>query len=86
MKNYTINLKGTKSKGTKDLKVNINCDNKSQAFYLAYSFFQKAETDIVYGKKETGLATIHKWLPNADDLKQYAGKYIVYKTSISINK
>lgn len=82
MKTYEIRLKGTKKSNTEDITIIMNADSKSQAFNLAYGFFEKGETNTVFGTPERGLATIHKWLPNADDLKKYAGKYKVHSTSV----
>lgn len=55
MKTYTITLKGTKKNNTKDLKTNIEANNKSQAFNIAYLFFEKGEenyllSDLNYAK------------------------------------
>lgn len=84
MKQYILNLKGTKKNNTEDIQVIINCRNKYQAFNLAYDFFQRGETNQVYGTVSTGLCTIHKFIPNADELRQFAGKYKVYNSSIKI--
>lgn len=86
MKKYILTLKGTKKNKTQDIKVIMNCNNKAQAFNLAYSFFEKGETNTVYGTEKTGLYTIHKFVPNADDLRKFAGKYKVYRSSINLNK
>lgn len=85
MKTYTVNLKGSKKNNTQDIQVFINCDSKSQCFNFAYKFFENGDTNAIYGTKETGLATIHRWMPNAESFKQFAGKYKVYRTSIQIN-
>lgn len=82
MKSYELKLKGTKKNGTADLTVVMNCENKSQAFNLAYDFFQKCRTDVVYGREAVGFNAISKWMPDAENLKKYAGKYKVYSTSI----
>lgn len=82
MNAYRINLKGTKKDKTGDISLIINCDNKSQAFNFAYEFFELGETNTVYGTKETGLSTIHRWMPNAEEMKKYAGKYKVFHSSI----
>lgn len=82
MKTYIVKLKGTKKNNTKDLEVVMNCDSKSQALSLSYCFFEKGETNTVYGTKEKGLSTIHRWMPNAEDMKKFAGKYKVYNTSV----
>lgn len=82
MKTYIVKLKGTKKNNTKDIEVIMNCDNKGQAFNLAYGFFEKGETNTVFGTKERGLSTIHRWMPNAEDMKKFAGKYKVFTTSI----
>ena len=86
MKKYTISLKGTKKQNTQDITATIICDNKSQAFNLAYEFFQKGDTNVIYGTTEKGLSTIHRWLVDAENMKKYAGKYNVYSTSIICNK
>lgn len=82
MKNYIVKLKGTKKNNTQDIVVKMQCSNKSQCFNLAYTFFEKGETNNVYGTLERGLSTIHRWMPNAEELKQFAGKYKVYSSSI----
>lgn len=82
MRNYRITLKGTKKRNTTDLTVTIQSDNKSQAFNFLYQFFELGETNVVYGSKERGFATIHKWLINADELKQFGGKYKVPKSAL----
>lgn len=82
MKTYTIKLTGTKKNNTSDLTVTINADSKSQAFNFAYGFFEKGETNTVFGTLERGLSTIHRWMPDAENLKKYAGKYKVYRTSV----
>ncbi len=82
MKSYIVKLKGTKKNNTQDIEVVMNCDNKGQCFSLAYGFFEKGETNTVFGTQERGLSTIHRWLPNAEELKQFAGKYKVFTTSI----
>ncbi|MFA5158628.1 MAG: hypothetical protein WC451_05600 [Patescibacteria group bacterium] len=82
IKTYTLKLKGTKGNNTPDITVILKCNNKSQAFNFAYDFFEKGETNIVYGTIKKGLSTIHRWMPDAENLKKYAGKYKVYKTSI----
>lgn len=82
MKTYILKLKGTKKHNTQDIEVSMSCDSKRQCFNLAYGFFKKGDTNTVFGTKETGLSTIHRWLPNAEELKQYAGKYNVFKSSI----
>ena len=84
MKQYILNLKGAKKKNTEDIQVMMNCKNKYQAFNLAYVFFEKGETDRVYGTNDTGLFTIHKFIPNADELKKFAGKYKVFKSYIKV--
>lgn len=86
MKTYTVKLKGTKKNNTQDVQVTMICDTKSQCFNFAYSFFQKGETNIVYGTEIRGLSTIHRWMPDTENLKKYAGKYNVYRTSIICNK
>lgn len=80
MKRYEIALKGTKKHTTSDITVEMFCDSKIQAFCLAYQFFQKAETEVKYGKD--GSERIGKWMPDAENLKKYAGKYKVYRTSV----
>lgn len=82
MKKYQINLKGSKKNNTNDLSLIMLCSNKSQAFNLAYRFFQVGDTNVVYGTEKTGLSTIHQWMPNAEEMKKYAGKYNVFSTSI----
>lgn len=82
MKNYLVKLKGTKKNNTQDIEVKMNCDNKGQCFNLAYAFFEKGETNTVYGTKERGLSTIHRWMPNAEEMKKFAGKYKVNSTSV----
>lgn len=84
MKNYSIKLKGTKKHSTQDIEVTMTCDSKSQCFNLAYQFFERAETNVIYGTKEKGLSTIHRWLHNAEDCKKYAGKYKVFMSQINI--
>lgn len=86
MKTYIVKLKGTKKTNTQDIQVKMNCDSKGQAINLAYNFFQKGEINTVYGSIETGLSTIHRWMPEAEKMKKYAGKYIVYRTSVSLLK
>ena len=86
MKKYTIGLKGTKKQNTQDITATIICDSKRQAFNIAYTFFQKGNTNIVYGTFEKGLSTIHRWLIDAENMKKYAGKYNVYRASIICNK
>ena len=82
MRTYELKLKGTKKNGTTDLTVVMHCENKFQAFNLAYDFFQKGRTEVVYGREAVGFNTISKWMPDAENLKQYAKKYKVYSTSI----
>ena len=83
MSTYTITLKGTKKNNTSDIVVVMHADNKVQCFNLAYTFFEKGDTDVVYGRKATGLRTIHAFMPDADQLRKYAGKYKVTHTSIT---
>lgn len=85
MKQYILNLKGTKKNNTEDIQVIMNCNNKHQAFNLAYEFFEKGKTNTIYGSEKTGLFTIHKFIPNADELRNVAGKYKVYKSAIVLN-
>lgn len=82
MNTYTITLKGTKKNNTPDITTLMHCDNKAQAFNLAYTFFQKGDANVVYGTKATGLRTIHAFMPDAENLRKYAGKYKVYSTSV----
>lgn len=82
MKNYIVKLKGTKKHGTQDIDVRMTADNKTQAFGLAYRFFELGETNTVYGNEERGMSTIHRWMPDAEKLKQFAGKYKVHHTSV----
>lgn len=84
MKQYTLSLKGTAKNNTEDIKVTMFCNNKQQAFSLAYEFFQKGKTNTIYGTEKTGLCTIHKFIPNADELRNVAGKYKVYQSSIKV--
>lgn len=84
MKTYLVKLKGVKKNNTQNIEVLMNCNNKSQCFNLAWTFFERGEANTVYGTKETGLSTIHRWMPNAEDMKKYAGKYKVYSTSIKV--
>ena len=84
MKQYILNLKGTKKNNTEDIQVIMNCNNKHQAFNLAYEFFEKGKTNTIYRTEKTGLCTIHKFIPNADELRKFAGKYKVYISSIKI--
>lgn len=86
MKSYTVTLKGTQKNNTQDITFEMLCESKTQCFNLAYTFFEKGETNTIYGTKERGLSTIHRWLPNAEDMKRFAGKYKVYSTSIKCNK
>ena len=83
MKNYLLKLKGSKKNNTQDLEIIMVCENKRQCIGLAWQFFQQGEIDVVYGSKETGLATIHKWLPNADGFRHLAGKYKVCDNSVT---
>lgn len=85
MKSYTVKLKGTKKNGTSDIEVSMNCSSKAQCFNLAYSFFEKGEINNIYGTPERGLSTIHQWMPDAEKLKVFAGKYKVHSTSIICN-
>ena len=70
---YKISLKGTKKENTQDLTVIITCNSKNQSFNLAYAFFQQGRTNVIYGTERTGLSTIHRWLNNAENLREYAG-------------
>ena len=83
MKTYTVNLKGTKKNNTKDISVKMICDSKMQAYNLAYMFFQKGEQNTVFGTEEKGLSTIHRWMPDAEKLRQFAGKYKVFTSSVT---
>lgn len=82
MKAYTLKLKGTKKNNTNDINMIIFGVRKSQAFNMAYTFFQKGDANVVYGTKETGLSTIHQWIPEIEKYRHLAGKYNVYRTSI----
>jgi hypothetical protein len=82
MKTYELRLKGTKKNNTKDLSVIMHCENKNQAYSLAFYFFEKGQTNTIYGREATGFTTIHKWMPDAENLKRYAGLYKVYNTSV----
>ena len=84
MNQYILNLKGTKKNNTEDIQVMMNCRNKYQAFNLAYEFFQKGKTDTIYRTEKKGFCTINKFIPNADDLRQFVGKYKVYQSSIKV--
>lgn len=86
MKTYIVELKGTKKNNTENISVVMNCDNKNQAFNLAYCFFKKGETNTVYGTLERGLCTIHRWIPNAEEMRKFAGKYEVRLSSVKISK
>ena len=52
---------------------------------MAYHFFEKGETNTVFGTIENGLSTIHQWIPKCEELKHLAGKYKVHSTSIHVN-
>lgn len=82
MKTYELRLKGTKKNNTKDLSVIMHCENKGQAIALAFNFFEKGQTETVYGRESTGFNKISKWMPESENLKQYAGLYKVYTTSV----
>ena len=85
MKTYTAHLKGTQKNSTYTIHVKINANNKGQAFNMAYHFFEKGETDTIFGTPATGLSTIGDWIPGAENMKHLAGKYKVHNTSISID-
>jgi hypothetical protein len=85
MKTYTLKLNGTKKNNTETITVEILANNKSQAFNMAYTFFQKGEINNIYGRKETGLSTIHQWIPKAAQLVHLAGKYTVQMSKIECN-
>jgi hypothetical protein len=85
MTTYTLKLKGTKKNNTDTISVTILANNKSQAFNMAYVFFQKGETNTIFGRKETGLTTFNDWIIGANDLVHLAGKYKVYMSQITRN-
>jgi hypothetical protein len=83
MKTYNLLLKGTKGNNTIDLNIVVKANNKLQAFFFAYQFFIKGEINVIYGTKKTGLASIHKYIPEAEELKKYVKKYKIYKSCIN---
>ncbi len=85
MKTYNLTLNGTKKNNTQTITVEIFGVNKSQAFNMAYTFFEKGEINNIFGGKETGLSTIHQWIPQAANLISLAGKYKVQMTKLKCN-
>ncbi|MGG7036949.1 MAG: hypothetical protein ACI7YS_17405 [Flavobacterium sp.] len=83
MKKYTLKLKGTKKNQTEDLTIEIFGQNKSQAYSWAYSFFEKGEFTNPYYAKGTGQwSGTEKFIPNASQMMDLAGKYFVPRTAV----
>jgi hypothetical protein len=85
MKTYTLILKGTKKNNTETISVKILSKNKTQAFNFAYKFFEKGETNTIYGRKEVGFTTPNDWIVGANDMFHLAGKYKVHMSQINCN-
>ena len=83
MNTYTLNLKGTKKRGTQDLTITMKADNKGQAFNFAYDFFERARHDsTTQWESRFGPCRVSDYIVDAASLDCYRGKYKVYRSSI----
>ena len=77
MRQYIVHMKGTKSRKTEDLAVRVLARSKTQAFGMAYNWFEEGRTDVVYGH-DNDKHTIERYIPNIQEYKDHAGKYKVH--------
>ena len=87
MKNYTVELRGTKKNNTKDISVTVLANSKPMAFNMAYHFFQEGLTNTYFGQAPK-LTVIEDYIPEilTKNLYSLAGKYKVHHTSVRISK
>ena len=75
MKTYTLTLKGTKSRGTRNITTSVIAENKNQAYNFACIYFE-------FGSLPENLGT---YIPDFANFKDAKGKYFVPRSALTCN-